>query len=225
MNCTGCSPKAKVPKGKKKLPPGSKLKKPFTLEDLVKDYLEEVGYFGKNNTLHEQHELYLDSLTDMTEWICGMENENKIPAGPPYNVDVHQRFLRMKGNQHLINDIPGKLQDLSKQKFQVFEDIYDYVKGCKIKGFGPTAYYDFSLRYGWHLNPRITPVGKIYVHSKPGLSAMVLREKGYIDADIINPMNREDFPDEIKNSKMDAAEIEHFLCVYYKYIKQLQNKK
>lgn len=225
MNCIGSNTKGKVSETTKKLPPGSKLKRPFTLEDLVKDYLEEVGYCGKDGTLHEQHEHYLDSLTDMTDWICGVKNDTKIPDGPHYEVDVHQRYLRVEKNQHLINAIPGQLKELFQQKFHDFEDIYDFVKRSNVKGFGPTAYYDFSLRYGWHLNPRIKPEQRIYVHSKPGLAAIALKEKGYITVDITNPMKREDFPDEIKNSKMDAADIEHFLCVYKKFIEQLPDKK
>lgn len=227
MSCNGATSNCGVPKnnGKKTPRPGSKLKRPFTLEDLVKDYLEEVGYFGIDKTIHEQHEEYLDSLTDMTDWICGAVNENKIPKGPTYKVDVHQRFLRVAKNQHLINSIGTELEEVEKQDFRNFEEIYDYVKKCDPKGFGPTSYYDFSLRYGWHLNPRIKPEERVYVHSKPGLSAQELKEKGYINVEITNPMKREDFPSEIRDSKMDAADIEHFLCVYKKFISELPLKK
>ena len=227
MSCNGATANSGVPKnvGKKKLRPGSKLKKPFTLDDLVKDYLEEVGYLGSDKTLHEQHEDYLDSLKDMTDWICGAVNETKIPYGPPYIVDVHQRYLRVKGHQPLINKIPGKLNDLEDQEFKNFEEIYEFVKKSNVKGFGPTAYYDFSLRYGWHLTPRIQPEEKIYVHSKPGLAAQALKEKGYINVEITNPMKREDFPAEIRNSRMDAADIEHFLCIYKNLITELPIKK
>ena len=223
MSCNGATANCGVPKsnGKKKLRPGSKLKRPFTLDDLVKDYLEEVGYLDSDKTLHEQHEDYLDSLTDMTDWICGAVNETKIPDGPPYNVDVHQRFIRVAKNQHLINLIPEKLKNLKDQEFKNFEEIYEFVKKSDVKGFGPTAYYDFSLRYGWHLTPRIQPKEKVYVHSKPGLSAQALKDKGYIKVEISNPMKRDDFPIEIRNSRMDAADIEHFLCIYKKLITEL----
>ena len=227
MSCNGTAANFRVHKnnGKKILRPGSKLKRPFTLADLVKDYLEEVGYFGIDKTLHEQHEDYLDSLTDMTDWICGVVNDKKIPDGPPYKVDVHQRYLRVKKFQPLINLIPNKLINLKNEKFKNFEEIYEFVKKSDVKGFGATAYYDFALRYGWHQNPKIKPDEKIYVHSKPGLAAKSLKDKGYIEVEISNPMKREDFPEEIKNSKMDAADIEHFLCIYKKLISELPIKK
>lgn len=219
----GCNP-PKV-KGKKKPPtPGAKLKRPFTLAALVKDYLDEVGYNGIEKSVHAQHEDYLESLENMTDWICGQKNGKK--RSPLYNVDVHQRYFRVVSNQPLINDARNKLEDILPSKnFNNFEELYKFIRGCNIKGFGPTTWYDFALRYGWHSRPCITPDEWVYVHSKPGLAANLLKEKGYIVTEITNPMRRTEFPDEIKNSRMNAADIEHFLCVYKKFIEQLPNKK
>lgn len=227
MGCTNGNPPKTPFKGEKLkiFRQGSKLKRPFSLQDLVNDYLNQGGYFGSKKTIKEQHEDYLNSLTDMTDWICGKPNEKKIPAKPPYQVDVHQRYLRVEQNQPLIIIAGQKLEGIENKKFKNFEELYKFIRDCKVKGFGPTTWYDFSLRFGWHQTPRIQPKEFVYIHSKPGLAATTLKDKGYITVPISNPLKRSDFPDEIKNSKMDAADIEHFLCVYKKLIEELPINK
>ena len=202
------------------------IEEPYTLRKLVEDYLEtpyECKYSDRLVNNKEGHECYLDSLKTTIDFIFG-EPGNK-PEGP-YFINGHQRFFRFPEHRR---SIPKTIQILSgnlSNLYDSFEELYNEVNSFDLYGFGDTTTYDFSLRYGWHLNPKVEPKKEVYVHSKPLEAAKYLREKNYIKKDFGRTIPFEDLPDEIKNSAMTAADVEHFLCCYKEYIEKLpENKK
>ncbi len=189
------------------------------LEDLVKDYLtkkyEDPKYPDKDvSTTQEWHDIYLSSLEDMTDFICGTHNEIKAPDGPPYKFDNHQWPLRCKSRQHLVNDIAESLKNIDDLKFDDFEDLMNEVEKHKVSYFGDTAKYDFALRYGWKKG--IRPERYVYVHSKPRLSAQHLVDHGYLKEikQLERKMKLEKYK-ELLLPGMTAHDIEHFLCCYH----------
>ena len=200
------------------------IKEPFSLQDLVNNYLQtkyKHKYTDCLKTHAEGHICYLDSLHDTLDFICGETNYDRIL--PPYKVNSHQRYFRFPSRQKYIPEIIGRLKEIESSNYDNFEDLFHSVNALKLFGFGPTTVYDYSLRLGWHLNPKIEPKKFVYLHSKPGESARILKSKGYISKTFDNKILFEDLPDDIKNSDMTARDVEHFLCCYHKYIEKLPN--
>lgn len=198
-----------------------------SLQDLIDHYLnEKIGckYSGKKETTQECHVRYLDHLEDITDFICGEHNEIKIPDGPTYKVNNHQRSLRFTSRQPVINDMAEKLKDIQNETFNSFEELYDYINQRRLPWFGDTCVYDFALRYGWHLNPRVEPEKYVYLHSKPKAAAEILKGKGYFQHDLSKPILFESLRKEFKTPGMKAIDVEHFLCCYKKQIEKLPHE-
>lgn len=202
------------------------IKEPFNLRNLVEDYLKtpyECKYSDHLLNNKDGHECYLDSLKSTIDFIFG-EPGNK-PEGP-YFINGHQRFFRFPSRRKSIQETVKTLENSLSNQYDSFEELYNEVDGLDLYGFGDTTTYDYALRYGWSLNPKIQPQKEVYVHSKPREAALYLREKNYIKKDFGRTIPIENLPDEIKNSAMSAADIEHFLCCYKEYIEKLpENKK
>ena len=196
------------------------------LEDLVRDYLTNKYKCQKHpeipaSTTQELHDIYLSSLEDVTDFICGRKNENKVPDGPPYKVDNHQWPLRCKSRQPLINDIAASLKNIDDSEYRDFEDLMTEVEKHNVPYFGDTAKYDFALRYGWKKG--IRPERYVYVHSKPRLSAQHLVDLGYLSEieQLERKMKLEKYK-ELLLPGMTAHDIEHFLCYYHDEIFKLK---
>lgn len=216
--------------------PGTKIyvEPPITLQKLVDDYLYTKRYFKyapEKCTFKEDHERYLESLNGHADFICG-EPGNTLGV-LPYTVNTHQRYFRFPSRQLLIEPNAEKLMALDGRAFESFEELYAEVLSIqsskKLPGFGRTTIYDYALRWGWHASPRVQPRDFVYVHATPGKAAMALWERGYlpmvkdiekaVKAEFRIPL--EYFPEEIRNSAMSAADVEHFLCCYDALIYQL----
>ena len=151
----------------------------------------------------------------------------------PYHVTSHQRYFRFPSRQYLIEELAEKLKkEIDDCSFASFEDLYAAIKNLKLHGFGPTTIYDYALRWGWHASPRVQPRDFVYVHATPGKSAKALWKLNYLP--MVKDIDRavytdfripfEFFPEEIRNSAMSAADVEHFLCCYDALIVQLPKK-
>lgn len=205
-----------------------KIPEPFTLRDLVEDYLNtkhNCKYSSQKETPKEGHEIYLDILKCTKDYICGEPDNAKAPKEKPYHISSHQRYFRFPSRHHLIEEAEQKLKAIEGETFRDFEDLREKVKEIGCKGFGDTTIYDFSLRYGRHLNPRMEPVKYVYIHSEPKKSVEHLKALGYMDVDYDYRIPFEAFPPEIKDSGMNAADVEHFLCCYKSYIANLPKSK
>lgn len=196
------------------------------LEDLVKDYLTRKFEWERYphipaSTTQEWHDVYLSSLEDITEFICGAKNDNKVPDGPPYRFDSHQWPIRCTSRQHLVNDMAAALKDIGYSEYEDFEDLMQEVEKIKVSYFGDTAKYDFALRYGWKKG--IRPEKYVYVHSKPRRAAQHLVDHGYLKE--IKELERKMELGKYKElllPGMTAHDIEHFLCAYHDEIFKLK---
>ena len=204
-----------------------------TLQALVDDYLNTPYQFKNDEnamTYQENHEEYLDSLKNFAEMICGLEG-NEV-GKLPYRLDTHQRYYRFPSKQHWVTEHAKTLKTLP-ESFKNFEELHEKVKEMKLHGFGPTTIYDFALRFGHHLSPKLEPQEYVYLHTGPAEAAKTLWEKGYFKgiADIEKMIKKESkiprelFPKEIKESAMTTVDIEHFLCCYKKKLKEINEKK
>lgn len=194
-----------------------------TLSSLVDTYLHKKhGWKGTEQLVTDKEglELYLNSLGDLTEFICGEPNTSKVPTGKDYKLNGHQR-QPLNGKWDVINSMGKKLAGLKGTDYKSFEELIDAVENLKEPWFGPTAIYDFSLRFGWHQTPRIEPEEYVYVHSIPEKSAIKLRDLGYLkNVGRRIPIN--EFPSEMRKEGMTAKDIENFLCIFSEAINKLQ---
>lgn len=218
MLMSGCRPR----KSTKKTPPE---KVSVSLQEMVKDYMKKnpeiVRIREMRDVSHQDcHDIYLKTLEDMTDYICGRNNAIKVPDGPPYEFDNHQWPLRCKSRQHLVNVIADSLKNIDVFEFEDFEDLMQEVEKHEVSYFGETSKYDFALRYGWQKG--IRPERYVYVHSKPRMAAQYLVELGYLSEikKLERKMKLEKYK-ELLLPGMTAHDIEHFLCVYHDEIVKL----
>ncbi|MCH5238301.1 MAG: hypothetical protein J1E95_10985 [Muribaculaceae bacterium] len=210
--------------------PGFKpeIPEPFTLQDLVEDYVSKLydcKSSSKKETPQKGHKFYLDTLKCTKDFICGEPNNADAPENKPYHINSHQRYFRFPSRHVHIDRAAKELESFNTDKFMDFEDLREKVKEKKLHGFGTTTLYDFCLRFGWNQNPKIEPKKYVYVHTKPKASADALKEKGYLTVDYDFRIPFDAFPEEITKSSMTAADVEHFLCCYKEYLEKLPNKK
>ena len=195
-----------------------------SLSELVDIYLHKKHEWKKMTdkpiTDKEGLELYLNSLTDLTDFICGEKNIEKVPIGKHYILNGHQK-RPLNGKYWVINSMGAKLKELEGRKFESFEDLIEEVEKRKENWFGPTAIYDFALRYGWHQDPRVEPKEYVYVHSIPEKSAIHLKNLGYLKT-VGRRIPFREFPEEMRKEGMTAKDIENFLCIFTEEIHNLK---
>ena len=119
----------------------------------------------------------------------------------------------------------ARLQKLYPFNFSNFEDLYDAVYSALTRKNNPNdptymgrcVSYDVSLRIGHLLTPLLEPIGYVYVHGYVEKAA-----KRILDA--VNPPYKFRIPRNKFDKacpdfrKLDAKEIEDFLCIYDKAI-------
>ena len=198
------------------------------LESLVSDYLNRKFEWPKYPdkgaaTAQEWHDIYLSSLVDMTDFICGERNSTKVFGGKPYVFNIHQWNLRLPSRQNVVDLMAKKLVNIDDNDFGDFEELIDYVEDRKVSYFGETAVYDFALRYGWNHSPAIKPSKYVYIHSKPRKAAQHLADHGYLKniTKLERKMELEKYQ-ELLLPGMEASDVEHFLCCYHDEILRLK---
>lgn len=199
---------------------------PFDLADLVNDYLTTeyyCKYSSKKETHAAGHICYLNALNGRIDFISGEPNFGRTTL--PFKINGHQRFFRFPTRQAKIPNIVKEIETIEGLPYNNFEELYDAIENLNLYGFGETTTYDYALRYGWHLSPRLEPTELVYLHSKPMEAAVFLKDKGYIASKLRRTMPLSDFPDEITVSGMTTRDVEHFLCCYKKFIELLPIKK
>lgn len=205
------------------------------LDELVKHYLthkQKSKYSEVPITHKQERELYLESLKDNLDFLCGEHNDEERRKKHKYLYNGHQNNLQSYfAGTPVVDNLLEYLKDINRETFKDFDELYDYVMQIKrknkdkTKGFGYTCIYDFSLRYGWNHNPKILPRKFVYVHAHPKTCAQHLSELGFITSKVRTSTYRipiEDFSEEILQPGMTAADIEDFLCVYRKEILKIK---
>jgi hypothetical protein len=167
------------------------------IEKLVEKYKEE-----NKPDLHKYLNYYKDmkSIDDVIKKAACAET--------PYGKHVHQRRIK----NEIIEEVKSKLLNNCNRiaNCNSFECIIGIVKENKVKGFGPLAVYDTSLRIGANLG--VYPK-KVYLHrgTSKGYKALIGIKRlenncRTIEADKLR--------DCLKNRELDPYEIEDFLCIY-----------
>ena len=209
----------------------------MTLLELIHQYKTEGYKFwkykdkeGNDITTHfffDSHSDYLDKylgfykeLPNLTEVIVhASDGIFKITnKGIEYFIrHNHQEVFTDKyGNQRGVTyQISKQVRDnLIKRtndivKAITFDEIYDIVSECKVRGFGELSIYDTSIRIASKLG--IEP-DKVYLHAGARKGVEILEEKGYLE---LGSSKKKYI--EIKNmpkpmQALKAAESEHLLC-------------
>lgn len=209
----------------------------MTLEELIKQFKTEDYKFwkyhdkdGKSIATHfffESHSEYLDkylsfykSLPNMTELIVHAADgifkltNNGLEYFIRHN---HQEvFLDKEGNHRGVPfEVSKQVRDnLLKRineilKVRTFDEIYQIVTDCKVKGFGELSIYDTSMRIAANMN--IEP-DKVYLHAGARKGLEILEEKGYVDqgSSKMKYIEIKNMPKPMQQLK--AAETEHLLC-------------
>lgn len=209
----------------------------MTLEELITQYKTEEYRFWKysdkngndinTHFFFETHSDYLDKylsfykeLPNLTEVIVHASDgifkltNNGIEYFIRHN---HQEvFLDKDGNKRGVpfevskqvrENLINRMNDILKAR--TFDEIFQVVTECKVRGFGELSIYDTSMRISSHLN--IEP-DKIYLHAGARKGLEILEEKGYIE----NGSSKKKYV-EIKEmpepmQQLKAAETEHMLC-------------
>lgn len=209
----------------------------MTLEELIELYKREDYRFWKYNDkdgkniqtyfIFETHKEYLDkylgfykSLPNLTEVIVhAADGIFKLTNdGIEYFIrHNHQEvFLDRNGNKRGVSfDITKQVRNnLIKRISDVlnarnFDEIFQIVTECKVKGFGELSIYDTSMRIASHLN--IEP-DKVYLHAGARKGLEILEEKGYVQLGSSRRKHIEikNLPKPMQNLK--AAVSEHLLC-------------
>lgn len=222
----------------------------MTLEELIIQYKTEDYKFwkyrdkdGKSIDTHfffETHSDYLDKylsfykdLPNLTELIIHASDgifkltNNGIEYFIRHN---HQEvFLDKEGNQRGIpfevskqvrDNLIKRMNDILKAR--TFDEIFQIVTDCRVKGFGELSIYDTSMRIASHLN--IEP-DKVYLHAGARKGMEILEIKGYVEQGSAKKQYIEikDMPKPMQELK--AAEAEHMLCAMKDSIKQLEPTK
>lgn len=221
----------------------------MTLEELINDYKTENYKFwkyrdkdGKNISTYfffETHTEYLDKylsfykeLPNLTEVIVYasdgifMLTNNGIEYFIRHN---HQEvFFDNKGNQRGVPfEISKKVRDnLIKRineilKLNTFDEVFQIVSECKVKGFGELSIYDTTIRIASYLN--LEP-DKIYLHAGARRGLEILEEKGYFEHGSSKKIYIEikELPKQMQQLK--ATETEHLLCSMKEKITNLEPK-
>lgn len=176
--------------------------------DLASNGLEEViaDYSRKGK---KDMETLLDELA-----------ESALTNGPTVFVTGHPDPARKNHHQYhmpweTVRQAVAQLDDFPKT-FKNFEELYGKVKDLlgRINQFGDLAIYDFSLRYGHSLHPKIQPKDYVYFHHGTLAGAKALYATGvlkFLPAQGSYPVT--DFPEALQ--KLGAMHTENLLCIYH----------
>lgn len=218
----------------------------MTLEQLIQQYKTEKYKFwkyhdkdGKNISTYfffETHSDYLDKylgfykdLPNLTEVIVqAVDGIFKITnQGFDYFIrHNHQEvFLDNEGNHRGVpyeiskqvrNNLIKKINNVLQARS--FDEIFDIVESCKVKGFGELSIYDTSMRIASKLN--IEP-DKVYLHAGARKGMEILEEKGYVPEGTCKKkyVEKKDLP--LLLQALKEAEIEHLCCSMKKELQKL----
>ena len=223
----------------------------MTLEELIEQYKTEDYKFWKyrdkdgndinTHFFFETHADYLDKylsfykeLPNLTEVIVHASDgifkltNNGIEYFIRHNhqevfIDKNdnKRGIPFEISKQVRDNLIKRMNDILKARS--FDEIYQIVTDCKVKGFGELSIYDTALRISSHLN--IEP-DKVYLHAGSRKGAELLEQKGYIEVGSSKKkfLKIEELPKPLQNQKADDTQ--HFFCsMKDKMTELIPNKK
>lgn len=209
------------------------------IEEYLKEHMDSKDNCSGKNTKRDKGccDVVPEKYESILDCICGRQNNEENIKKRKFKRHPHQ--YRMPTSTILaVNKLLQKershLQDIKD-----FDSLHDEVKSCikkyninkskVIKGFGNLAIYDFSLRFGKQLG--LYP-DKVYVHAGTWDGAKALEKLNVLKTIIKNKNTFQRIPilqfyesgacEGFK--KLNASQIEDFLCVYHKFLEELTEK-
>lgn len=211
---------------KEKISCGSDSTTPWTHRGCLSDAPTPCGVTSEkapdlaNNTLEEVIAAYSRLGKNDLETLLDNLAEAALTHGPTVFVTGHPDRAKKNPHQYhmpweTVKQAVAQLVGFPRS-FKNFEDLYDSVKALlgRINQFGNLAVYDFSVRYGHSLSPKIQPKDYVYLHQGTLEGAKALYAKGVLKfrpAQGRYPVT--DFPEALQ--KLGAMHIENLLCIYH----------
>ena len=169
-----------------------------SLDSIIRLYTQEQKKDQKIPNLRAECEFY-KNLTSIQETIelAGLAKNSKKQR------HTHQRRLK----KIVLEEFKDKLMTFSQKLLDCnnFDEIYQIVSVCKIKGIGDLAVYDCALRISVFLEKEPQ---KVYLHAGTTIGVIKLginiANRSYLDIS--------EFPESLQ--KLTAKEIEDLLCIH-----------
>lgn len=186
-------------------------------------------------TAIKPHENYLSKLNKIVDYVCGEVNLIDEEDYKEYTVNGHQQRFNMPEVKPKVREFIAELtKSLPPREGQLesFEDLFELVSNCKKEFIGGTAIYDFCLRFSWNEKKDIIPEERVYLHSKPVKSAVMLIElmpdfpklrKNKVNGSYYIPFK--ELPDLFIKNGLGAKDVEHMFCCNMKDILKVYNYK
>lgn len=161
---------------------------------------------------------HFESLSTTLDFICGKPNGKTAP-GEKYAKASHQRRMTV-ATVHAALQALNRLDACRFDDFDhLVEKVREIVEKKTVRGFGPLAIYDFSLRFG-HKH-RLLPEKFVYIQQGARDGAVGLRAAGCLQfANRDRKIPIEAFPPELQ--ALGAMHIENFLCNMKEYLRNLK---
>lgn len=120
----------------------------------------------------------------------------------------HQYRLQKVKMQAFLENLVENSNAIGKAQY--FDDLYNIVDRCKVKGVARLAVYDTANRIGRYLglNPQF-----IYLHAgtRKGVEKLIGK---VVDSKI----SKDQLPEPFKSSNLSAAELEDIMCIYKQFL-------
>lgn len=174
------------------------------------------------NTRLKSHNSYLSSLCGITDYVCGKRNDPNSPGYKEFNVSGHQQWFNRNDIKPFVKAFISDLNNnmpLLKDSFGNFEQLFDKVTEFTKKFVKATAVYDFCLRYAWNEKRNIIPEERVYFHTEPAKSAVLLIEmipdfpklqKNTLNKSYYIPFKN--LPEIFAKNGLKAKDVEHLFC-------------
>lgn len=153
-----------------------------------------------------------DCLCNMRCYFRNMDNIESVIEHAAMSIDENGRkYCHQRRIPHnVLLNVKQKLytQKIFILKCKTFDEIYNVIESCRVKGFGDLSIYDSALRIGAFLG--IEP-DKIYLHAgtKKGAKNLGVDIRGK------KVISKDELPSVFR--KMKPVELEDLLCIYKDY--------
>lgn len=175
--------------------------------DTHKDYLDKyLGFYKELDDLTEVVVMASDGIFKLTNQ--GVQHFIKHSHQEVFvGRDGNERGVSPEITKQVRNNLIKRIQDLMSSNS--FDQVFEIVSECRVKGFGELSIYDTSLRISSFLN--LEP-DKVYLHAGARKGVEILEEKGYVRPGVSKQkwVEMHDLPEEMK--VFSAKEAEHFSC-------------
>lgn len=179
-----------------------------SFEDVGRHYRREYASQIENEMKWFSSRLLLKTLPEVIERAC-----ESVIYGERHPHQWPFEKIRPQAPKKAIDSLKPLASSIEAARN--FDELYSIISTNldSVKGIGPLAYYDFALRIGAWLCPKLEPT-EVYLHCGTARGAKAVRVR--VDRERA-PMSA--FPEGLRSPKglrppLTAAEMEDILCIY-----------